>query len=161
MRLATPLVLLLGLVSPPIAAADDGVPRDAATWCAARGGEPLVIDLHGVWHRLDGGRVRDDPDGTMTEVWRGALDGDRRADLVVRLHGGCGFQECLHEAFVACPDGTFASVLDAPVYAARVRVTRGRHRWAHLALEHVGERDPRGHRPRSWSRLRATADGYR
>jgi len=112
------------------------IARDADAWCGEHPGEAL-------------------PSGTV--VWRGRLDPDRREDVIVLL-GDCGFHECMYGGYVRCRDGDYARVFTQ--YASAVRVRRRTTGWAVLRLQHVGELEPGGSRPRSWFDTRFGRDGY-
>src|SRR4051794_5667829 len=106
---------LIVLVMSRMAFADDPVARDADAWCTAHPGQVLVRDDEKVWHRIEDNLPRTDAEGRMSQAWTGDLDGDRRADLVLVHADGCGTRDCMYEAFVACRDGTYSSVM-APQY---------------------------------------------
>lgn len=154
-------VVLVGfvLVGAP-AYADEPVALDADAWCVAHPGEVLVRDVDNHWYRIAENLPRTDDEGRMSQAWTGNLDGDRRADLVLVHAAGCGTKECMYEAFVACRDGTYSSVM-APEYGDSVRVAKdGKRGWQRIELRHVGEaKDPRARY--TWSTHRLTADGYR
>jgi hypothetical protein len=152
------LALLLLAVAP--AAAEPSIPANSDGWCATARHEVLVRDTDCAWRRIEEDLPREDPEGVMSQVWRGDLDGDGRQDLGLRWRGGCGTRECMHEVFVACRDGTYAAVFQSPLYASRLRVTPARRGWARIELEQVGDADARGKRMRLWSRMRMTATGY-
>ena len=152
------LVALLLIHAAPVRA-DDTLPRDADAWCTAHPGEILVRDAARIWHRIADNHPRTDDEGRMQEAWTGDLEGDGRADLVLHHLGGCGSRECPFEAFVACSDGMYSSVMPA-AYGDKVRVTRERKRgWSRIEMRSVGESKV----PRErylWSGLRFGAAGY-
>lgn len=110
--------------------------KDAAAWCATNSSDALP--------------ARGDV------IWRGRIDRDNSRDVIVNL-GECGTRECIHAAYVRCPDGTYSRVFAG--YASRLRFIR-RAGWARLDVEHVGDPDRRGERPRRWFRVRFTDEGY-
>lgn len=122
-----------------IAGAGSARADKADTWCAAHPGQILVRDTAGVWHRVEGDRPVADDEATLSQAWAGDLDGDGHGDLVLEHTSGCGAHECMFEAFVMCPDGTYASVM-APTYGDSVRVrAAGKRLWKRIELRSVGE----------------------
>ncbi len=139
--------------------ADDAVARNADAWCSAHPGEILVRDAAKVWHRVADNHPRTDEDGRLQEAWTGDLDGDGRGDLVLRQVAGCGSRECMFEAFVACADGTYSTVM-SPTYGDKVRVVRERPRsWQRIETRSVGESKVPSERY-AWSAHRFGAAGY-
>ena len=147
------LAAVLMLVATPALADKPHVARDATAWCNG-GGDTFVENADGTWTP----REWTDPDPPRyTVVWRGFLDRDKRKDVILN-EGDCGTQECMHAAYVQCPDKTYKRVM-GPDYASRVRV-RGKARgWAIIQLEHVGDLE-NGRRGRAWSPVKFGVEGY-
>jgi hypothetical protein len=143
---------LLALIAFTGVARADAIARDADAWCDGdRAEHEFTVDKHGRWSPTT------DPSKQFSVVWQGTLDRDHRRDVILD-EGGCGTRECVHAAYVRCAGGAYARVFYG--YAARVRVKPRARGWARLEVEHVGELERDGSRPRFWSRLAFGANGY-
>jgi hypothetical protein len=132
-------------------------PRNAASWCDEHEGTAFTVNKDdNTWTPTD--QLTEATPPRYTVAWRGKLDADKRTDVILN-QGGCGTQECLHAAYVQCADKTYAEVM-GPIYASRVRVRGTWKGWMNIHIEHVGEREDDGHRPRYWGYERISADGY-
>jgi hypothetical protein len=151
-----PVLLVTCVLGATSAADKPRKPRPAANataWCEQASTDRFEVTRDG-WRRVVDGKPEQK---LLTVEWRGRLDPDRRLDVVLD-EGECGTRECIHGIYVQCPDGSYASVFTG--YAARVKVSPRKRGWSVVSIEHVGELDEYGHRPREWSRMTFGAGGY-